>query len=80
MRVDLIARHLAVTDGDDAVGVLGDVALVGDQDNGVALGVEPLEQRHDFHAGGGVQVARRFVGKQDRGSLTSARAMATRWR
>ncbi len=34
----------AVADVDDAPGVLGDVVLVGDQHDGVALLVEALEQ------------------------------------
>src|ERR1700679_781400 len=41
----------AVTDGDDAVGVVGDVGLMGNQDNGVALGVELVEEGHDFYRG-----------------------------
>ena len=49
-----------------AVGVHGDIVLVSDQDDGVALLVEALEQRHDFVAGGGVEVAGGLVGQQDR--------------
>jgi hypothetical protein len=57
----------AVADGDDAVGELGDVGLVGDDDDGVALGVEIVEERHDLVAGLGVEVAGGFVGEDDGG-------------
>ena len=40
--------------------------------------VELLEHAHDLDAGLAVEVAGRLVGEQQRGSLTSARAMATR--
>ena len=49
------------------MGVQGDVVLVRDQNNRVALLMEPLEQRHNFVAGGGIQVAGGFVGQQNRG-------------
>ena len=43
--------------------------------------VQPLEQPHDLLAGGGVEVAGGLVRQQDAtGCITSARAMATRWR
>ena len=48
-------------------GVLGDVVLVGHQDDGVAFGVQTIEQRHDLVAGLGVEIAGRFVGEDDGG-------------
>ena len=36
----LVGEDFAVADVDDAVGVLGDVGLVGDEDDGVAFCVE----------------------------------------
>ena len=44
----------------------GDVGLVGDEDDGVAGGVEALEDGHDLDAGLRVEVAGRLVGEQDR--------------
>lgn len=43
-----VGGYFAVTDEDDAVGVLRDVMLVGDENDGVALPVEIFEKRHDF--------------------------------
>jgi len=40
----------AVADGDDAVGAGGDVGFVRDDDDGVAFGVEFLEEVHDLDA------------------------------
>ena len=48
VRVWLVAMDLAVADGDDAVRVFGDVALVGDEHDGVALLMKAVEQGHDF--------------------------------
>ncbi len=43
----------------------GDIVLVRDQHDGVALLVEPLEQPHDFDTGRAVEVSGRFVGQQN---------------
>src|ERR1019366_6331351 len=61
----LIAEDLAVANVDDAMRVLGDIVLVGDQDDGVALIVQTIEQRHNFHAGLRVQVAGGLVRQND---------------
>ena len=45
--------------------VLGDVGLVGDQHDGVAPGVQCVEERHDLDAGLGVEVAGGLVGEDD---------------
>src|SRR5687767_7495260 len=52
----LVAFDPAVADVDGAEGVVRDVPLVGDEDDGVALGMETLEQAHDLVARGRVQV------------------------
>ena len=62
----LVLFDLAVADVDDAVSVHGDIVLVRDQYDGVALLVQALEQRHDFVAGRGIEVAGRLVRQQDR--------------
>ena len=54
-------------------GVPGDVFLVRDDDDGVAFPRKLLEQRHDFRAGLGIEIAGRLVGQQD-GRLVDQRA------
>jgi hypothetical protein len=39
----MVAGDDSVADGDDAMGVLGDIGLVGDDDDGVAVGVKLVE-------------------------------------
>ena len=50
----LVAVDAAVADGDDAVCARGDVRFVRDDDDGVALGVQFLEEVHDLDAGLGI--------------------------
>src|SRR3569833_3888415 len=50
---------------DDAMSVLGDVRLVRDEDDGVALGLKLIEQAHDLDAGFGVKIAGWLVRKDD---------------
>src|SRR4051794_19750369 len=57
----------AVAHPDDPLGVLGDVVLVGDQDDRLARVVEPAEHVHDLVARLGVEVAGRLVGQDDVG-------------
>ena len=42
---------------------------MGHENNGVPLPMEQFEQPHDLPTCSRVQVARRFVGKQDRGTI-----------
>ena len=49
--LNFVALHNPVLDMDDAVCVLGNIVFMSDQDNRVALGVQTIEQRHDFKAG-----------------------------
>ena len=73
----LVAGDYAVLDVNDAVRVLGDVVFVGDQDDGVAVGLQAVQQGHDFDAGLRVEVAGGFVGEDDRRTCSPARG---RWR
>ena len=66
---EVVAGDDAVADGDDAVGVFGDVGLVGDEDDGVAVGVELVEEGHDLVAGLGVEVSGGLVGEDDGGAV-----------
>ncbi len=76
----LVREDFAVTDVDNAVGVFGDIGLVGDEDDGVApawrsskramISTPVLESR--FPVGSSARMME--------GLLTRARAMATRWR
>ena len=61
----LVLLHLAVADVDDAVGMQGDIVLVGHQHNRVALLVEAREQRHDVVAGDAVQIPGGLIGQQN---------------
>jgi hypothetical protein len=45
-----VGGDFSVANENDAMSVLGDVQLVGDQDDGVALTVKVFEQVHDFFA------------------------------
>ena len=57
-RVAHVADDLAVLQPHDARGVLGQVVLVGDEDDRVAAAVQVVHQREDLLAGLGVEVAR----------------------
>src|SRR5882724_10023302 len=65
----MVAGDDAVADGDDAMGILGDIGLVGDYDDGVAVGVELVEESHDLVAGLGVEVSGGLVGEDDGGAV-----------
>ena len=64
-----VSFDFAVADADDAIGVGSDVLLVGDENDGVAALMEASEKRHDFFAGGGVEIASGFVGEKDGGRV-----------
>ena len=49
------------------MGVESDIVFVGNEDDGITLLVEALEEAHDFIAGGGIEVAGGFVGEEDGG-------------
>ena len=60
------------------MGVGGHVRIVRDQDDGDALGVEPLEHPQDFNARVRIEVARRLVGQEEHGPIDCERPIATR--
>ena len=60
-----VGDDATVADLDDALRLLGDLALVGDEDDGVAGRRQLMEQLHDLGTGPGVERARGFVGKHD---------------
>src|SRR5262249_12618817 len=61
-----VSGDYAILDEDNAMRILGDVMLVSDQDNRIALRLQAIEKSHDFVAGLRVEVAGRFVGENDR--------------
>ncbi|MBA7568093.1 hypothetical protein ES708_09814 [subsurface metagenome] len=50
---------------DRPVGMLGNDGFMSDQDNGIALPVEFIQQAHDLLPGNRVQVAGRFIGQNN---------------
>src|SRR5579863_202874 len=61
-----VVLDFAVAEADDAVGVGGDIRFMGDEDDGVAVLVQPPEERHDFLAGLRIEIAGGLVGEEDR--------------
>src|SRR5919198_4901491 len=55
-----------VADADLARKADGDLALVGDDDDRRALGVQLVDQGHDRPTGGAVEIAGRLVGQDNR--------------
>src|SRR5437667_12859228 len=62
-----VARNPSVQNSDDPTRVTGHGLFMGDDDDGVTLLREFLEQGHDFDAGLRIEVARRFIGQKNRG-------------
>src|SRR5690606_17255837 len=60
-----VADDIAVAELDDALGVLRDLRIVRNQNDGVALGREILEQRHDLDAAARIECAGRLVCQDD---------------
>src|SRR5690606_14525736 len=56
-----VLDHAAVDQTHAASAVVGDLLLVGHQDDGVAFGVQGIEQGHDLGGGAAVEIAGRFV-------------------
>src|SRR5579885_280175 len=59
-RAGAVVDDEAVPHPDDPLGVLGDVVLVGDHDDGLPRVIELAEHLHDLVAGLGVEVPRRL--------------------
>jgi hypothetical protein len=68
----LVACDFAVAQADDAMSVAGNVVFVSDQNDGIALFVQPLEDQHDFIAGAAVEIAGGFVGQHDRWGINQS--------
>ena len=62
-----VLDDFAVAEDDFASALVGEDGVMGDHDDGVSLGVEVVEDLHDFAAGGGVEVAGGLVGEEDVG-------------
>ena len=74
-----IRRHPPRLEPDHAAGAAGERQVVGDEDQRrAALRLRGEQKIGDHRAVGGVEIAGRLVGKQDRRVGASARAMATR--
>src|SRR5262245_29624660 len=58
-----VAQEPAVAEGEGPARVGRDVGLVGDQDDGEPLAVQPLQQGHDLDAGPRVEVAGGLIGQ-----------------
>ena len=65
LSISPVALYSAVSDRQDAMSVRRDIRLVCNQNNGVALFVQSVEQSHDLDAGLRVQVPGWFVGQNN---------------
>ncbi len=63
IRVGAVGDDLAIADLDDALCVLGHAHVVGDDDDGVAFGMQFAEDRHHFLTGFRIERACGFVGQ-----------------
>src|SRR5579872_5064054 len=64
--LSLVTGNHTVFDVDHPVGVIGDIGLMGDQYDGVALAMQMGEQGHNLAAGLRIQVSGRLVRQDDR--------------
>src|SRR5262245_32067880 len=60
-----VLLHHSILEMHLAPRVRGDIVLVSDQDNGLVLLVQLIEQRHDFDAGSGIQITGWLVFQND---------------
>src|SRR5262249_1633414 len=66
----LVAHDAPIAEGDDAVGLQSDVAVVGHHDQRLMVAlVGELEQRDDLLGVAAIQVAGRLVGQDQRGVI-----------
>ena len=63
----LVFDDVAVAQADVAAAVLGDVGVVGDEDDGASLAVQLLEEDEYLEGRARIQVARGLVGQDDGG-------------
>ncbi len=68
-RLDIVpvGNDLAIGDLDHPLGLGRDLRIVGNDDDGVTIGVQFLEQRHQFLARMGIERTRGLVGEEDGG-------------
>src|ERR1035437_529702 len=60
-----IAFQVAVTQTDGAVGAFAHARIMRDENQGFAQGVQFIENLHDLHAGGGIEIAGGFIREND---------------
>ncbi len=60
-----VADNLAVAELDDPIGVAGNLAVMGNENNGMAIIMQFFEDLHDLLAAGPVEGSGRFVGEDD---------------
>src|ERR1035437_8673027 len=60
-----IAFNMAVTQTDGAAGAFAHTGIMGDENQGFALGIQFIENFHNLHAGGGIEIAGGFIGQDD---------------
>lgn len=69
---------MTVAQRDIPAAVLGDLRVVGDEDNRASLGVQALEEHQDLERGTGIQVAGSLIRKDHRRIVHQGTAIATR--
>src|SRR5687768_11617088 len=65
--IGVVGDDQAILHADDAGGMGGDIRLVGDDDDGLALIVQLVEEAEDVLGRAAVEGARRLVGQEDGG-------------
>src|SRR5215471_5113840 len=65
----LVLPNSPVLENQHAPGELGDIGLVGDQDDRQSLIVQRLKDLHDLHRGPAVEVSRGLISEKDRGPV-----------
>ncbi len=65
IRICLIPGNQPVADFDDPFGMSGNLLIVGDQDDGVTIGVQFMQNRHHFLAALAVQGDGGLIGQDD---------------
>ena len=65
MRTPFHFLYQAVSNAHNTLRLVGELLVVRDEDNRLALGVQALEQLHDLHAGARIERAGGLVGQDD---------------
>ena len=69
MSVAAFRNDVPVFDADHTLRVLRDIGFVRHHHDGRAFAVQVVQQVHDLHAGDGIEIARRFVGQNQRRAI-----------